>query len=154
MNSIGYRLKEERKKLGFSQTEFGELCGVKLRAQANYEKDERNPDTQYLTGAYRIGVDLNYVLTGELTHKRLAQIEESTCAYNASKTDPTEQTILITCISKALTSVELTANDAVLVNKLLPVYNKLMAEKAYNLRDAIGKCHFDDMLKLVAEQLV
>lgn len=67
MKTIGGRLKEERERLGFSQTEFGELGGVKKLAQIHYEKDERQPGAGYLSSVAAKGVDVMYVLTGQRT---------------------------------------------------------------------------------------
>ncbi|EDJ8984714.1 transcriptional regulator [Salmonella enterica subsp. diarizonae] len=64
MNSFGFKLKEERERLGLSQTEFAEACGVKRVAQGNYENDKRNPDAAYLMAAAKLGVDVNYLITG------------------------------------------------------------------------------------------
>lgn len=65
MNNFSERLKEERIRLDLSQAELGELCGVKKLAQFNYEKGERFPDANYLMQAILIGVDVNYLLTGQ-----------------------------------------------------------------------------------------
>ncbi|MFT4191658.1 MAG: helix-turn-helix transcriptional regulator [Comamonas sp.] len=63
--SIGERLKEERERLGLSQEKFGALGGVLKRAQINYEKDERHPDSAYLSAIAAAGADVLFVLTGE-----------------------------------------------------------------------------------------
>lgn len=62
--TIGYRLREERNRLGLSQTEFANACGVNQVTQSNYEKDKRNPDSLYLAAAAKLGVDVNYLITG------------------------------------------------------------------------------------------
>ncbi len=58
------RLKEERKRLSFSQTDFGTSCGVTKQAQIRYEKGVRSPDSDYLEQAHEIGVDVSYLITG------------------------------------------------------------------------------------------
>jgi len=63
--TIGNRLKLERERLGLSQTQLAEMCGVVLRSQRNYEKDERAPDATYLQALAAAGVDIGYVITGE-----------------------------------------------------------------------------------------
>ncbi len=65
MNDLGGRLREERERLGLSQSEMGEIGGVKKLAQLNYEKSVRQPDASYLTAIAAIGVDVMYVLTGQ-----------------------------------------------------------------------------------------
>lgn len=64
MNSIGERLQIERKRLGFNQTDFGEIGGVSKNAQSNYENGTRTPDAAYLAALTKHGVDINYVVTG------------------------------------------------------------------------------------------
>lgn len=61
---IGDRLREERKRLGLNQTEFGETGGVKLFTQSHYETGKRMPNGEYLANVAAIGVDVQYVLTG------------------------------------------------------------------------------------------
>ncbi len=61
------RLKEERKRLGLNQTDFGANCGVRKQAQLKYEKGERQPDSDYLQKASGIGVDVSYLFTGKRT---------------------------------------------------------------------------------------
>lgn len=67
MSGLGERLREERKRLGLSQADFGALGGVKANAQGKYEADERSPDAAYLSGLSAAGVDVLYLLTGQRT---------------------------------------------------------------------------------------
>jgi transcriptional regulator with XRE-family HTH domain len=62
---MGARLREERERLGFNQTAFGEVAGVRKQAQLNYEKGERNPDAAYLAAIATAGADVLYILTGQ-----------------------------------------------------------------------------------------
>lgn len=64
MTTFGERLREERARLGMSQTQFGVLAGVQKRAQIHYESDERVPDATYLAALAQAGVDVLYVITG------------------------------------------------------------------------------------------
>ncbi|WP_336332326.1 helix-turn-helix transcriptional regulator [Pseudomonas putida] len=63
--TIGERLKEERVRLGLSQTDLAAVGGVGKTTQINYEKGERSPDANYLAAASVLGADVLYVLTGE-----------------------------------------------------------------------------------------
>lgn len=58
------RLREERKRLRLSQTEFSRLAGVHLNTQSRYEKGVTEPDTAYLEAIGRLGVDVGYVMAG------------------------------------------------------------------------------------------
>lgn len=62
---IGFRLQQERRRLGLSQTELGDLVGVSRAAQAGYEAGRSTPDLVYALRATAAGVDLNFVLTGK-----------------------------------------------------------------------------------------
>ncbi|MDH1211116.1 helix-turn-helix domain-containing protein [Pseudomonas chengduensis] len=64
MPSLGERLRDERERLGMSQQEVADECGVTMRSQRNYEKDERQPDASYLAGLAKTGADVIYVVTG------------------------------------------------------------------------------------------
>ncbi|WP_027705048.1 XRE family transcriptional regulator [Zymobacter palmae] len=69
-NTLGERLKSERMRLGLSQTALGAACGVKKTTQINYEKDLTSPSAAYLTAAKGLGVDIWYVIEGEVCKKQ------------------------------------------------------------------------------------
>jgi transcriptional regulator with XRE-family HTH domain len=64
MSNLYSRLLEERKRLGFNQTDFGVLGGVSKWTQLNYEKGTNNPDLDYLVKIGEAGADILYILTG------------------------------------------------------------------------------------------
>lgn len=68
MVSFFDRLREERSRLGISQTAFGEIAGVTKKTQSLYESGERAPDARYLEKVATVGVDVQYVITGERKH--------------------------------------------------------------------------------------
>lgn len=74
--NIFERLKEERKRLALTQTEFGRLGGVGKTTQINYESGERSPDAQYLEAIARTGVDVQYILTGVRSSMALTPEEQ------------------------------------------------------------------------------
>lgn len=61
---LGTRLREERERLGFSQTAFGALAGVSLRTEQDWERGVSAVKSDFLTVAAAHGVDVLYVLTG------------------------------------------------------------------------------------------
>lgn len=61
---VGERLREERERLGMSQTDFGALLGVSRGTQKNYELGASSLDLRYVTALEVHGVDAAYVLTG------------------------------------------------------------------------------------------
>ncbi|MDQ7735779.1 S24 family peptidase [Halomonas sp. SpR1] len=64
MSSIGMRLREERVRLGFSQTELGDIAGITKNTQMLYESEKRSPKADYLSALHAVGVNTHYVLTG------------------------------------------------------------------------------------------
>lgn len=56
------RLREERKRLGLTQTEFAKAVGIHLNTQSRYEKGKTEPDNSYLDAIGGIGVDVAYVM--------------------------------------------------------------------------------------------
>lgn len=62
--SFGYRLRNERERLGFTQTALGKLAGIGRTTQHVYETDVRSPDVAYLEKMQGSGVDVAYLLLG------------------------------------------------------------------------------------------
>lgn len=64
MGTFGKLLKDERNRLGFTQSELAEIAGLKRRAQIAYESGDRHPDSRYLQRLTEAGFDLQYLFTG------------------------------------------------------------------------------------------
>ena len=64
---VGARLREERERLGFSQSAFGQLAGVSLRTAQDWERGVTSVRADFLSVAAAHGVDVLYVLTGQRT---------------------------------------------------------------------------------------
>jgi transcriptional regulator with XRE-family HTH domain len=62
---ISDRLKEERLRLGLSQSDFADAGGAHRKSQGNYESGERFPDAQYLSAISVVGADVQYIVTGQ-----------------------------------------------------------------------------------------
>lgn len=58
------RLKEERKKLGLTQAQAAEKCGISMRMWGDYERGKYFPRNENLIGIEKIGVDVQYVMHG------------------------------------------------------------------------------------------
>ena len=78
---IGDRLKEERERLGFSQTEFAAVAGASKNSQYNYEKGDRSPDADYLAAIADRGVDILYVVTGERKRQAADSISDDASEF-------------------------------------------------------------------------
>ena len=59
------RLKEERERLGHSQTAFAALAGASKHAQINWEKGAASPNAAALAAWAEVGLDVLYVVTGQ-----------------------------------------------------------------------------------------
>lgn len=75
MESIGERLRAERKRLGFSLKAFGALGGVSEKTLVLYEKGERTPDVSFLANLSESGVDALFVVTGRADTSALSAEE-------------------------------------------------------------------------------
>ena len=65
MSTIGTRLKEERERLGLTQVSMAEKVDSSRTSQQHYENDRRYPDAGYLAQVSALGVDVQYVITGQ-----------------------------------------------------------------------------------------
>ncbi|PAU76754.1 XRE family transcriptional regulator [Halomonas salipaludis] len=62
--AIGQRLREERERLGMTQSAFSAVAGVTKNTQLLYESDQRSPKADYLERLAGIDADVQYVVTG------------------------------------------------------------------------------------------
>jgi phage repressor protein C with HTH and peptisase S24 domain len=63
--AIAERFKEERERLGYSQSAFAELGDTKLRTLQNWEGGKNYPSSEFLAHTAKYGVNINYILTGQ-----------------------------------------------------------------------------------------
>ena len=63
---IGDRIKEERERLGLTQPDFAALAGAKKRTLIDWEKGVSSPTAVQLSALSDAGVDVYYILTGEI----------------------------------------------------------------------------------------
>ncbi len=63
--TFGERLREERARIGLTQTAMAEIGGIKRTTQHIYETDIRVPDLHYLTRIRDAGADLAFLILGE-----------------------------------------------------------------------------------------
>lgn len=63
--TLGSRLREERTRLGLSQTAFAGLAGAKKGTQISWEKDASSPTAAALMAFADAGADVMYILTGK-----------------------------------------------------------------------------------------
>lgn len=74
MDTFGDRLREERKRLGLTQTDFAAISGQKKQSQVRYESGERSPDGNYFAALAEADVDVMYILTGTREEETIAKL--------------------------------------------------------------------------------
>ena len=74
---IGERLKQERERLGYTQENFAAAAGAKRRTLVDWEKSVSSPTAVQLAELSKIGVNVNYVVTGLLEPKPSHSYSES-----------------------------------------------------------------------------
>lgn len=80
-DGVGARLTEERERLGLTRVRFSELAAVHANTQANYETGKRLPDAAYFDAVRQMGVNVDYVMTGDaVRRRRLIDMPESYCS--------------------------------------------------------------------------
>lgn len=62
---IGERLSDERKRLGYNQSDFSALAGITRKTLFGYESGERAPDALALAAWAKSGLNVLYVVTGQ-----------------------------------------------------------------------------------------
>jgi transcriptional regulator with XRE-family HTH domain len=76
---IGERLKKERERLGYTQPDFAEHAGAKKRTLIDWEKGVSSPTSVQLSALSKIGVDVQFVITGKTKiERRLDAMENAT----------------------------------------------------------------------------
>ncbi len=68
-NYIGKRLRLERKRLLYTQSEFADVAGVTRQTQSKYEQGLRAPDAHYLHKIAVVGVNLEFLITGSTSRQ-------------------------------------------------------------------------------------
>jgi len=89
----GERLREERERLGWSQTTLAEYGATNLRTVGAWERGETSPNGVRLMKLAAAGVDVVYVLTGRRAAALLSP-EETALVDNYRHSSPDSQRIL------------------------------------------------------------
>lgn len=62
---IGFRIRAERERLGYTQADFAALGGASKNSQLSWEKGIAMPNAGVLAAYAAAGADVLYILTGE-----------------------------------------------------------------------------------------
>ncbi len=77
---IGSRLREERERLGLTQTEFAQMGEASKRSQTDWEQGKLVPNGEFLANIAEHGADIGYILTGERNGNKLSAERDSAMA--------------------------------------------------------------------------
>ncbi|HHX9832680.1 TPA: helix-turn-helix domain-containing protein [Salmonella enterica subsp. enterica] len=102
---IGQRLREERERLGLSQSAMGEIGGVKKWTQIKYEKGDSSPDSVYLALLSKFGLDIQYVVVGEHSLSILNDRENNLLTFYRSAPQPLKDAVMAALIAGSLASI-------------------------------------------------
>lgn len=107
--SVGARIREERKRLGLSLAVFAANCGVSKTSQALYEADKRAPDSDYLQRAHSCGANAAYMLLGQSQgydariSAEVVRISKGVCSWAAKQSAPVSAQVIAELIDALLT---------------------------------------------------
>ncbi|NHB86304.1 helix-turn-helix domain-containing protein [Photorhabdus tasmaniensis] len=134
--SLGERLKKERERLGFSQSDFAEMVGASRKSQIRWEKDESAPGADAISLWAKAGLDVLYLITGQVQ-------QSASIAYKNSEIDAE----LLGKIVHKLDSMAQQANRRWTPDELV-----LQSSKIYNFlikESVVDDSRIDRVLKLV-----
>lgn len=152
MTTVGFRLRSERERLNLTQDELANYGHVVRNAQANYEKDARHPNSKYLEGIAKAGVDVLYVLTGNRSVSALPyenvkkwpthNITEQRAEYTL---DNAKKELSVTDYN------ELIENTCKELNLNIPIKLGFMLQSMLN-KGIITVCEMKETLQIFADQ--
>ncbi|MCC8457256.1 helix-turn-helix domain-containing protein [Photorhabdus aegyptia] len=134
--SLGERLKKERERLGFSQSDFAEMVGASRKSQIRWEKDESAPGADAISLWAKAGLDVLYLITGQVQ-------QSASTIYKNSEID----TELLGKIVHKLDSMAQQVNRRWTPDELV-----LQSSKIYNFlikESVVDDSRIDRVLKLV-----
>lgn len=101
METFGDRLREERRRLGLTQTDFAAISGQKKQSQVRYEAGERSPDGNYFAALARADVDVMYILTGTREAETIAKLQAEMHAVTMSEMQRPEKEAIAAIMEEA-----------------------------------------------------
>lgn len=93
LRTFSDRLAEERKRLGFSQADFGRLVGVGRTTQLKYESGEGEPGVYYMARVEAMDVDVMYLVTGVRSTEGLSDELQNLVSAYLDADEPTQQAV-------------------------------------------------------------
>ena len=103
--SFSKRLVEERKRLKIKQKEMAEKVGVHINSQLDYEKGRVPAFVAYLEQIAEMGVDVQYVLTGQRSAEPVLTPKERLLLAAWKAASPELQTAVLAVLATGQSSV-------------------------------------------------
>jgi transcriptional regulator with XRE-family HTH domain len=75
--TIGDRLKLERERLGYSQSDFSARAQTTKKSQIDYEKNVTSPRANYLEAIATLGADIQFIVTGTRASMHDSEVMQS-----------------------------------------------------------------------------
>jgi transcriptional regulator with XRE-family HTH domain len=145
-NSLGNRLAEERGRLGLTQQDLAKTSDSTRESVGKYERDVNVPGGEALKAFARLGMDVQYILTGVRSLNLYRVAEEDPPKYRPEPTkkqvDPEVLQGVIAGVKEYLneTGRELSpAKEAELVMLLLDFMNAENVQNKSAVREAVAK---------------
>jgi transcriptional regulator with XRE-family HTH domain len=119
---LGHRLKEERERLGFTQTALAKAIGVGRLTTIRYEMGDSMPSAQVLNDLNSVGVDIYYVVTGTRIDKYFNQgaMEKA-----------------INLLFDLVLKIDAKPDKALMVQALLHFYRSIIAEQEISIEPLV-----------------
>lgn len=133
METFGDRLREERRRLGLTQTEFAAISGQKKQSQVRYESGERSPDGNYFAALARADVDIMYVLTGTRESETIAKLQAEMHAATMSEMQRPEKEAIAAIMEEARRA------EAEAIQKVLASHTIAASDPCYAEDEILGQ---------------
>ncbi|HAU4876461.1 helix-turn-helix domain-containing protein [Aeromonas hydrophila] len=99
---IAIRLKSERQRLGLTQEAFAESAGAKRRTLQDWEKGISSPTAVQLSALGSVGVDVQFVLTGQRQQSGIGEAAVHQAVLDAVDLLSLEDKVNATQLAKAV----------------------------------------------------
>lgn len=99
--TIGDRLKLERERLGYSQSDLSACAQTTKKSQIDYEKNVTSPRANYLEAIATLGADIQFIVTGTRASIHDSEIMQSLLA-KVVLLDESEKVIVLNLASGLL----------------------------------------------------
>ena len=107
---FGQRLKEERKRVGFTQPRLGEIVSLTKRTVIDWEKDKSSPTAIQLAAMAKHGFDVSYLITGIRTQPVELPSDEALLLEIFRALDIEEKTMALKFLIGGLESLQVDKN--------------------------------------------